>query len=382
MLKNKKIISKRYISLALAIAMIISCMMSGAGIKDVSAASKKTIKFYDGEVSYDGNQLGTGEIFSCKDDKYLYVVGSNVGLIAYDLETGKADAKFNKLPEGQFLQQDEKYLYYITRLKETSKRTQSIIRVSKETGKKKVLLKKSKAKSKFGGFGGLTLMNNKLYYQYYHDAKSVSQNYTYVTKYSVDTYSMKTTGKSNKKEKKVKLKANKISYQLKSEYAELSGNGHITGKKGIKYSEEYRRMYYPDSSIKITITKLEGPKKEEPKTEEPTSEEPTSEEPKTEEKTEENKTEENKNDQTKTTIEKQKTGFAFAADEDMIMGAYAVGSKHSVKVKAYSIRYTIADDYVVCFAEHWKKTGKRTCDVYVMQCDDSKMKKIYSGDIK
>lgn len=374
MLKNKKIITKRYISIALAFAMIISCMMSGVGIKDVSAASKKTIKFYDGEVSYDGNQLGTGEIFSCKDDKYLYVVGSNVGLIAYDLETGKADPKFNKLPEGQFLQQDDKYLYYITRLKETSKRTQSIIRVSKETGKKKVLLKKSKSKSKFGGFSGLTLMDKKLYYQYYHDAKSVSQNYTYVTKYSVDTYSMKTTGKSNKKEKKVKLKANKKSYQLKSEYAELSGNGHITGKKGIKYSEEYRRMYYPDSSIKITITKLAGPKKEETNTEEP----------KTEEKTEENKTEVTKTGETAVF-----EGVDFYCDtnsevaSDVITGVPCkVGEKHSVKVKAYSIRYTIADDYVVCFAEHWKKTGKRTCDVYIMQCDDSKMKKIYSGNIK
>ena len=367
MIKKRKNYLEAMLALVLIITMVVTSIFSEAGLNTVSAASKKKIKYYDGEVSYSGNSLGTGELFSCKDDKYLYVVGSSIGFVAYNLETNEVDKKFKGLPAGQFIQQDDKYVYYITRLKENSKRTQSIIRVSKSTGKKKVLLKKSKSKSKFGGFGGLTLMNGKLFYQYYHDAKTVSQNYTYVTKYSVDTYSMKINGKSNKKEKKVKLKAYKDSYPLKSEYAELSGSGHLTGKKGIVYSEKYKRMYYPDSKLKITIKKLADPKKEE------TTTETTTEDKKPEETTSKTTTEDTKTDEVK----------SASSSLDMITGAaYAVGAKHSVKVKAYSIRYMVVDDYVVCFAEHWKKTGKKTFDVYIMQCDASKMKKICSGDIK
>lgn len=384
MLKNNKNKCKRFISFALALAVLLSCVLSEPSLKDVSAVSKKKIKFYDGEVSYDNNELGTGELFSCKDENYLYIVGSNVKLIAYNLQTGEKDSKFNSLPAGQFIQQDEKNIYYITRLKDSGKRSQSIIKVSKKTGKKKVLLKKSESKESFGGFSGLTLSGSKLYYQYYHDAKSIEKNYTYVTKYSVDTYSIKTNGKSNKKEKKVKLKAYKNSYPLKSEYAELSGTGHTTGKKGIVYSEEYRRMYYPDSKIKITITTLAGPEKKEETKKEETKTEDTTENTNTENTNTDNTNTDNTNTAETTATEVKtgeiKTGSAFL---DLKTGAsYKAGDKHSVKVKAYSIRYMIVDDYIVCFAEHWKPTGKRTCDVYIMKCSANKMKKIYSGDIK
>ena len=70
-----------------------------------------------------------------------------------------------------------------------------------------------------------------------------------------------------------------------------------------------------------------------------------------------------------------KTGSAFL---DLKTGAsYKAGDKHSVKVKAYSIRYMIVDDYIVCYDDVWSKKAYKTWKDFLT--DTAKMRAFFES---